>query len=212
MVGTPPRPRLVVLPCLGICIGARSIRLVLKMNVPVPSVRVHARVHDDNGALQQFGVSRGEGFDSRHGSFRAHRFISMHVVAQIHPNHAIPTVHPLIDSSRVVGFEFLDSGHVFRRRHDQTEQGTSLGRLAIFHQLPMRHSGCHVLQIVHHEMMSCERFAEVMANDCRGRCLGKACGEPKQDEKAGQGASTTHEKWSIHVANIEKSMGAVMSA
>ena len=67
-----------------------------------------------------------------------------------------------------------------------------------------------MLHVIHDEMMSRERFSEVVAYDCRWRGLGKTCGEPKQDEQDGQGASTTHDKWSIHVANIEKSVPAVM--
>ena len=67
-----------------------------------------------------------------------------------------------------------------------------------------------MLHVIHDEMMSRERFSEVVANDCRWRGLGITCGEPKQDEQDGQGASTTHDKWSIHVANIEKSVAAVM--
>ena len=152
-------------PGLRIRVGTRPIRLVLKMHVTVAPVWIHARVHDDNGALQQVGVRGGERLDGGHGRFRANRLVAMDVVAQVHPNHAIATVHTFVHAPGVLCHQRIKSLHVFRRGHHEPQQRTSFRRFAVGAQLPVRNRFRHVLHIVYHEVVPCEGFAQVMPDE-----------------------------------------------
>ena len=143
------------------------------MHVPVPSVGIHARIHDHNSPLQKVGMRRGQRLDGGHGCFCADSFVAVNVVAQVHPNHAIPAVHAFVHASRILGLQFIQSDHVFRRGHDQSQQGSSFRRLAVGGQLPVRNRFRHVLHIVDHEVVPGEGFAELMADERLRRGLGR---------------------------------------
>ena len=165
MVGTSAWPRLVVFPGLRIHIGSRSVRLVLEMDVPVAAIGIHTGVEHDDGAVEEFAVACRQGFDRRHGGFGADSFVAMDVVAEVHPNHPLATVHAFIHAAHVVGPQRIEAVHVFGRRHDQAQQGTALCRRSILLQFPMRHDLRHVFEVVDDQMVAGERFAEFMPDD-----------------------------------------------
>ena len=203
VVGSPPGPWLVVLPRLGVGVGARTVGLVLEMNVSVASVWVHTGIHHHNGAFQKSSMGGGQGLDGRHRRFRADRLVAVHVVAQVHPHDPVAAVDAFVHAPHVVCLQLVQARHVFGRRHHQAQQRTSFRGRAVFRQLPMRDLVRHVLHVIHHEVVSGEGVSQVVANEGRGRGLGEGRLGDQEQGPCGPGK----EARCVHVSNIGREEG-----
>ncbi len=89
----------------------------------------------------------------------------MNVVAEIHPRHTLTAVHAVTYTSHVVSLEFVKLTHVVRGGHDQPQQGTAFCCKSIFLELPMRHDFRHVLNVIHHGVVSREGLAQFVTEN-----------------------------------------------
>ena len=178
VVGPTSRPRLVVFPRLWIGVGTGTVGLVLKVHISVAPIGVHAGIHHHHGSVEQVGVGGCERLDGGHGGFGADGFVAVHVVAEVHPHHAVATVHTFVHAPHVVRAKRLEVGHVGRGGHDQSQQGTAFGRGAVCLELPVRHDFCHVRHVVHHGVVPGEGFTQRVTEDGCGGGLGQGRGTP----------------------------------
>ena len=202
VVGPTSRPGLVVFPRRRIGVGTWSRGSVLEVHVPIPSIRVHARVHHHHGPVQQVRVRCRHRLHCRHGGLRAHRLVAVDVVAQVHPNHAVAAVDTFVHASGVVGPKLVEVGHVGFRRHDQTEEGTAFRGLAVFRELPVGDRRRHVLHVVHHGMVPCE-FVSERVSENKGRIgLAPRAQDGKQETAGDTNGSQQGQERGFHQPNI----------
>ena len=201
VVGTPARPRFVVLPSVRVSIGSRGSGLVLEMHVPVAAVRIDTRVHHHDSPLEQVAVGRRQGHGCRHGGFGTYRFVAVHVVGQVHPHNTVPGIHPFHDPSLVGLTQGVKVGHVVFRGHDEPQQRPPFGRRTVFLELPMGSCFRQMFHDIHHLMVPCEFVSKVVTQHfvhihiCRRRL--SLYGHPNEAQQQGR-----HPSAHFHGCNI----------
>ena len=171
VVGASARPRLAVLPGVGVGVRRAPHPLVVPDHVAVASVRVDTRIEDDNGVGEP-------GLRAR---------VGVHVVAQPHDGRrrALDGAAGLPGHAQVVHADLVEVGQVLRRGDEGDHQRPPLVGLAVAFEAHVRRGGGHVLEVGDDAVVRRESVAEFIAEEVGGGAKG-GLAEGGGGEQAGQ--------------------------